>query len=213
MAFQWNRPITAITVNQAGVSLLDTQLARLAGLEGLLAIPIGGDTPTGVLLTCGYRGQLSQLGEEQAYLSKLGRLAAPVAGTQAAPEAAPAEPAGSWQMRSRQLAHEINNPLGIVKNYLALLRVKLGDDPATADELRIIQEELGRIARIVQSLAGEPITATQPLQAVDINALLTDLARVAAAGPRVQKGVGIDLHLDETLPELLAMPTNCASCC
>lgn len=202
MAFQWNRPITAITVNQAGVSLLDTQLARLAGLEGMLAIPIGGDTPVGVLLTCGYRGQLSQLGEEQTYLSKLGRLAAPAAGTQAAPEAGPAESARSWQMRSRQLAHEINNPLGIVKNYLALLRVKLGDDPATADELRIIQEELGRIARIVQSLAGEPTTAAQPLQAVDINALLTDLARVAAAGPRVQKGVGVDLHLDQTLPEL-----------
>ncbi len=201
-AFQWNRPITAITVNQAGVSLLDIQIARLAGLEGVLAIPIGGDTPVGVLLTCGYRRQLSQLGEEQTYLSKLGRIAAPAAPIAAAPEVGPVESSGSWQMRGRQLAHEINNPLGIVKNYLALLRVKLGDDPVAADELRIIEEELGRIARIVQSLAGEPTTVARPLRAVDLSALLQDMARVAAAGPRVQKGVGIDLHLDETLPEL-----------
>lgn len=203
MAFQWNRPITAITVNQSGVSLLDAQLARLAGLEGVLAIPIGGDTPGGVLLTCGYRGQLSQLSEEALYLAKLGRLAAPrVARQAAAPAAGPAESAIAWQMRSRQLAHEINNPLGIVKNYLALLQVKLGDDPATADELRIIQEELGRIARIVQSLAGEPKSAEPSAQAVDINALLADLARVAAAGPRVQKGVGVELRLDPALPRL-----------
>lgn len=203
MAFQWNRSITAITVNQSGVSLLDTQLARLSGLEGVLAIPVGGDTPVGVLLTCGYRGQLNQLNEEAAYLAKLGRLAAPrVSAQAAATTASPAESGIAWQMRSRQLAHEINNPLGIVKNYLALLQVKLGDDPATADELRIIQEELGRIARIVQDLAGEPKAAEPSVQAVDINTLLADLARVAAAGPRVQKGVGIELRLDPALPRL-----------
>lgn len=201
MAFQWNRPITAITVNQAGVSLLDTQLARLAGLEGVLALPIGGDTPSGVLLTCGYRGQLATLGEEQTYLAKLGRLA--TVERQALPTTgAGRERDGGLQVRGRQLAHEINNPLGIVKNYLALLRVKLGDDPATADELRIIQEELGRITRIVQNLAGEPSAATLAPREIDLNTLLNDLAKVAAAGLMVQKGVGIELHLDESLPKL-----------
>lgn len=208
MAFQWNRPITAITINQAGASLLDTQLARMAGLEGVLAIPIGGQTPEGVLLTCGYRGQLVNLGEDQDYLVKLGRIVGQHR------RKAHGEHAGElseqqgllWHLRTRQLAHEINNPLGIVKNYLALLRVKLGDDAVIADELRVIHEELDRIARIVHALVGERPDFLESAEEVDVNALLADLVKVAAAGPMQQKGVRIEQRYESGLAPLRCHP-------
>lgn len=208
MAFQWNRPIIAITVNQAGASLLDTQLARLAGLEGVLAIPIGEASPRGVLLTCGYRGQLVNLGEDQDYVAKLGRIAGrhrhAAAGGHAGEHL---EQQGLlWQLRTRQLAHEINNPLGIVKNYLTLLRVKLGGDEGVSDELRVIHEELDRIARIVQALVGERPDSLESGAAVDVNALLADLVKLAAAGPVQQKGVRIEQRFEAGLAPLRCPP-------
>lgn len=208
MAFQWNRPIIAITINQAGASLLDTQIARLAGLEGVLAIPIGEGNPGGVLLTCGYRGQLVNLAEDQDYLGRLGRIAGQHR------REAHGDHAGElreqqgllWHLRTRQLAHEINNPLGIVKNYLALLRVKLGGDAAISDELRVINEELDRIARIVHALVVERPDFLESGAEVDVNALLGDLVKVAAAGPMQQKGVRIEQRLEPGLAPLRCHP-------
>jgi signal transduction histidine kinase len=208
MAFQWNRPITAITVNQGGASLLDTQLARLAGVEGVLAIPVGEETPAGVLLTCGYRGQLVNLGEDQDYLGKLGRIAGRHRGEALGDHGAELrEQQGLlWHLRTRQLAHEINNPLGIIKNYLALLRVKLGGDAAIADELRVIHEELDRIARSVHALVGERPDFLESAAEVDVNALLGDLVKVAAAGPVQQKGVRIEQRFEPGLGPLRCHP-------
>ncbi len=208
MAFQWHRPIIAITVNQSGASLLDTQLARLAGREGVLAIPIGGETAEGVLLACGYRGQLVNLGEDPDYLGRLGRIVGRhrrEAGAEDAGELR-AQQGLLWHLRTRQLAHEINNPLGIVKNYLALLRVKLGADAAIADELRVIHEELDRIARIVHALVGERPEFLEAGAEVDVNALLADLVKVAAAGPMQQKGVRIEQRYQPGLPPLRCHP-------
>lgn len=209
MAYQWHRPITAITVNQAEASLLDNQLARLAGREGVLAVPIGEPTPVGVLLACGYCEQLVTLGEDQDYLSKLARIAARHSPQpekrQRAKEAA--EQQGLfWQLRTRQLAHEINNPLGIIKNYLALLRVRLGGDTTLSDELRVIQEELDRIARIVEGMVSERPNTLEGGAVVDVNAMLADLARLAAAGPIQQKGLRIEQRYDHRLPPLRCHP-------
>lgn len=204
LSYQWRRPVM-VTVGNGGdsVSLLDAQIARLAGREGVLAIPVGDPAPRGVLVVCGYRAQIAALGEDMTYLAKLGVLAG-----RARPQGAAAERETRsewqawWQTRARQLAHEINNPLGIIKNYLALLRVKLGGEGAISDELRIIHEELDRIARIVQSLTLEAVEPARAVAEVDVNALLADLVTVAAAGVMLQKRVQVDQRLEEGLPRL-----------
>jgi signal transduction histidine kinase len=53
---------------------------------------------------------------------------------------------------SASLAHEINNPLGIIKNYLALTNNSLSPQDKNRANLGIIEEELDRIARIVRQL-------------------------------------------------------------
>ncbi|MFG5410108.1 HDOD domain-containing protein [Piscinibacter sakaiensis] len=70
----------------------------------------------------------------------------------------------------RDLAHEVNNPLSIIQNYLSLLDVKLaagGRDASIGQDIGVLQQEVARVGRLVRALA-EPAGA--PPQAVDVNA-------------------------------------------
>ena len=53
---------------------------------------------------------------------------------------------------SAKVAHEINNPLGIIKNYLALLQRSLRDDTDAPEHIDVIRQEINRIAEIVSQL-------------------------------------------------------------
>ena len=53
---------------------------------------------------------------------------------------------------SASVAHEINNPLGIIKNYLLILSESADEGDPHQRNLKMIKEEVDRIARIVKSL-------------------------------------------------------------
>jgi C4-dicarboxylate-specific signal transduction histidine kinase len=53
---------------------------------------------------------------------------------------------------SATIAHEVNNPLGIIKNYLHLMRAQVSDDGELPTNLRVVTEEVDRIAEIVRRL-------------------------------------------------------------
>lgn len=191
-------PVVVTLDAPADAAVLDLQIIRQAGAEGLAAIPIGAGAPTGVLLVCGSREALAAVAANPAHYARLGELAGRLA--QAAPAAAPT--AGDLlAAKVRRTAHEINNPLGIIKNYLAILKIKLGDEAPIADELRIMHEELDRIVRIMRALAQDETPTAAFLEHADVNALIEDLVKVT--GPSCQsRGVHIELALDPALPLL-----------
>lgn len=53
---------------------------------------------------------------------------------------------------SAKIAHEVNNPLGIIKNYLLLVRRSAGDMPEAQQHVTVIEQEINRIAGIVRQL-------------------------------------------------------------
>jgi signal transduction histidine kinase len=53
---------------------------------------------------------------------------------------------------SAKIAHEVNNPLGIIKNYLLLLKRSAADPTRANEYVTIVSEEIDRIARIVDEL-------------------------------------------------------------
>jgi signal transduction histidine kinase len=107
----------------------------------------------------------------------------------------------AWPGRIRRAAHEINNPLGIIKNYLAILKVKLGDDAPIADELRIIYEELDRIVRIVRGLSRNEFPEVPVAKDADLNALIQDLVKVTQP-TWFGKGIQVFAQLAPSLPRL-----------
>jgi signal transduction histidine kinase len=78
--------------------------------------------------------------------------------------------ADDLRMASRRIAHEVNNPLAIMKNYLAVLNRKLGKNAAVEDELTILGEEIDRVSRLVNE-AGD--TPPEPIaQRADLNSAI-----------------------------------------
>jgi signal transduction histidine kinase len=69
---------------------------------------------------------------------------------------------------SASIAHEINNPLGIIKNYLFILSdsVEIGDP--NRPNLQVMEEEVDRIARIVKSLLDFCRPKTESMCTLDI---------------------------------------------
>lgn len=162
-------------------AVLDRQLIRQAAADGLVAIPVGEADCQGVLLVCGSDAALAAVAAMPKHYARMGELTgrAPAAVPLGAADSGVDEPSDALPTRVRRAAHEINNPLGIIKNYLAILKGKLGDEAPISDELRIIYEELDRIVRIVRGLSRGPAdTAAVVTEVADLNALIQDLVKV-----------------------------------
>jgi len=168
-----------VVLESAGndAAVLDLQLIRQADADGLVAIPVGEGDSQGVLLVCGSATAISAVAAMPKHYARMGELAGrtPMQSIIIEPGNGQAD---GLSARVRRAAHEINNPLGIIKNYLAILKIKLGDDAPISDELRIIYEELDRIVRIVRGMTQDEVESGELSAATDLNALIQDLVKV-----------------------------------
>lgn len=103
---------------------------------------------------------------------------------------------------ARKVAHEVNNPLGIIKNYLTILGLKLPEKHPAQDELGIIREEMDRIGHIIAQLSAFSQPAIKHTESVDINLLITDLLKILEKSILLPSGIDIHLSLDSALPEI-----------
>lgn len=191
-------PVVVYRDPGSDASLLERQLARQADADGIAAIPVGEGASRGVLLVCGDRAALAEIAAHPERYARLGESAG-----RASPraEVAPTDGDAYLSGRVRRAAHEINNPLGIIKNYLAILTAKLGEEAPIADELRIIHEELDRIVRIVRALANDDSSLAELAEATDIATLASDLIKVTAPTWQ-QRGIRVTLGGGPGLPRL-----------
>lgn len=98
------------------------------------------------------------------------------------------------------VAHEVKNPLNAMRIHLELLRTRLGGArPEVGENLEVIAEEIQRLDRVVQGFLKFMRPQDLHLAPVDINALLAEVARLAAP-EATQSGVEIVLDLAPDLP-------------
>lgn len=111
-----------------------------------------------------------------------------------------------------RVAHEINNPLGIIKNYLTMLKSRFStfqgsaeETPAHVRHLQIIDEEIDRIARFVAQLLDTHRPDGSRLEFASVNKTAADL--LALMEPQLrQRGIQVRRELDPDLPRLLLHP-------
>jgi len=101
-----------------------------------------------------------------------------------------------------KVVHEVNTPLSIVKNYLNILGRNLAEENFGQEELRIINEEIDRVALMLSKLSDFSEPKVQPTDALDINALLSDVTRILQESLVLGPNIGVDLNLEPLLPEL-----------
>lgn len=76
---------------------------------------------------------------------------------------------------SARVAHEVNNPLGIIKNYLLLIKRSSEQFPQTQMYADVVSQEIDRIARIVRQLLDFYRPSAAVLTRLDLNQLVTDI--------------------------------------
>jgi signal transduction histidine kinase len=98
---------------------------------------------------------------------------------------------------TRGVAHEVKNPINAIVLHLQLLQNKLSkQEPDTRRHMDIIDSELRRLDRVVQTLVDFTRPRDLHLEEIDLRRLLEDVALLA--GPEAeQHGVAIERHLPE----------------
>jgi HD-like signal output (HDOD) protein/signal transduction histidine kinase len=77
--------------------------------------------------------------------------------------------------RAREIAHEANNPLNIISNYLLSLTDKLQDHTEIQEELAILKEEVARTSQIILRLQDLEHDTKEAEPGVQINNEITKL--------------------------------------
>ena len=188
------------------LALNDLQLARALGSEGLLCVPMAaGGVVLGVMACPVGRQQAERLEQRLALLGSFaGLLAGHLQSWRTLRERdreTEAATADRLRQRERQVVHEVSNPLGIIKNYLQLVRRKLPEGVQLGEELQVLHEEIDRVGRIVRQL-GEPspVPATDSAEAgaLDLNAAVEGLHALYAEP--LFGSAGIELGLELQVP-------------
>lgn len=116
---------------------------------------------------------------------------------------APHNPVEAFRTDARHMAHEVRNPLGIVRNYLAAMSVRLAGHTNVARDIRTLSAELERVNQIVQQFAeGDQRNPGLHTRTANLNETVTDMMSMMAATAR---GIRFVTHLSERIePQPLA---------
>jgi signal transduction histidine kinase/HD-like signal output (HDOD) protein len=179
-------------------SVADEQLLRFFNAEALVAlcIPSDDDRPL-VLLGATTAVHAKRLQERLPLLREFGGQAGAQRAA-AAPDtgkhADGADLENKFLLASRRIAHEISNPLTIIRNYLTVLQRKAESDQPIGAELGIMKEELDRVGHIIHEFV-QPAGAAPVDTASDVNAALTYVTRLFADSATVPAGLQLSRHV------------------
>ncbi len=192
-------------------TLLDTQFLHLLGTRGMAALPLIHHREVVGLIVTGIEEPQSRLLRQPAPLRLLAGQAA--AGLflcrlhEAQAERIAEERIASATMVARKIAHEINNPLAILRNYIKILEMKLKDDETVREDLAVIDQEFERIGHITSQLDD---LATDRLlirpRHLDLNQLLEETLQMYRKSLPADREIRILFEPDPALPEIETDP-------
>jgi putative nucleotidyltransferase with HDIG domain len=186
-------------------SLIDEQLARLGESHGILCLPLATRSfMYGSLVLALSESQLQRFAEHSELLLHFSRQAAHsiFLARQKTKSTAQASLAivNDYESRARQIIHEANNPLSVLKNYLKVLDLKLAGSESVAVELQILNEEIDRVANIIGKLAN-PVAQFKPtLETISINDLIRNVLTIFNSSIFRSGKIRVETYLDDELP-------------
>ena len=198
--------------NKPLFSILDEQLIRFLGSEGMICLPMRvGEDRLGVLIGALRRNEREMLHSKRKFLTMFLNLASlalhrfQVREVQV--ERIREERMSATSILARKVVHEAHNPLGIINNYLSILGGKLSSNESAQEDLRIVREEIRRVSQIIGELSSFSQPGQKIKEPVDINGILSDIARISQESLQQRAGIDLELNLDQNIP-LLSSDSN-----
>jgi HD-like signal output (HDOD) protein/signal transduction histidine kinase len=187
--------------------LIDVQIIRFLGKEGIRCVPMlaNGDY-VGVIVLAINHTDSTHISDQANLLNMFCRQAAVSIHSermrQTPLKKVQTERAGASSVMARKVVHEVNNPLGIIKNYLKILGIKLSAQNIAQDEIGIIGKEIDRIANILRTLTSFSENNVNATGTVDVNGVLSDLLKIMKDPLRDNAGIEVHLDLSDSLPAI-----------
>ncbi len=95
------------------------------------------------------------------------------------------------------IAHEINNPLGVISSRIEVMLLEAESEPLPqplVDDLLTVQRHAARVARIAQGLLSFSRQSSTDMVAIDLNRVVEDTV-LLARGPIEKTGVEVSMML------------------
>lgn len=181
--------------------VVDQQVCRFLETPGLLCIPVFDDAAMYCAIVAGVSTDIttqSALLQRLRYFSHEAAKSCKAVLT-ATGHSADESTAQTLVHQASVIAHEANNPLGIITNYLSTLASKLSDKTEVQDELRILREEIERTGKILHRLTDLRRIVTSDSEGADINREISSLVTLYRSSLFLTHGTRCTLDLD---PEL-----------
>ena len=193
-------------------SVLDRQLLNMTGSKAFVCLPLVVDQYAMGVLIVGVSAKTAALIEQQLQLWKMFANEASHSlfiqlQHKQEQQQQHKDDCDYFQARAREIVHEVNNPLSIIKNYVHILSSRIGENDAVKEELQIIREELDRAGNILIQLPGiaEHHVTAGGTRLVDINNQVLDLLKIFRSSLFASTGVDAVTNLDSSM---VAIETN-----
>ena len=185
------RRLAFIVKGQAQLGIAEEQLLRILGSESLVCVPLAsGSRCLGVVVGGVPAWQVPGMQIRERFLGSFGEQAAAsvIAATAGKGEVAREvdRVAEEYRDASRRVAHEANNALSIIRNYLGALDTRLEKQELVVGEMAIIHGEIDRVGQIIQGLSeakppmGEHVAEANQLVR-DVVSLFSETSSVPAS--------------------------------
>lgn len=179
-----NRPFNSMTdATSQPLAISDEQILRLFGTKGLWYLPLSANQePVGLIAAGTTESQSLALEKQKNLLTLFANHAGmclyleKIKKTQS--DLIQEERLNASSTIARKVVHEVNNPLGIIKNYLKILGLKLPEKHPAQAELGIIGEEIDRVGQIIGYLRDVTKPKLRSFESIDVNTLLGNILNI-----------------------------------
>lgn len=195
-------------IKGVNLSIIDSQIIRLSGKEGMLSIPmLSQENCVGVMVVGIDEPQSHILFKNLNFITMFANQVAVVIDAEnerkAKAKLIQSERLTASSAVVDKVAHEVSNSLSIMKNYLKILGLKLAEDSPAQEEIIIINEEVDRINLIINELSNLLEPKARQNELVDINTLISDLIKITHESLLVQSGVAAEFSLESSIPPIM----------
>ncbi|HEY9052215.1 MAG TPA: ATP-binding protein, partial [Gammaproteobacteria bacterium] len=185
------------------LAVVDQQIAGFMKTDGFICIPaIRADQVVALMVLGISNNKHSNLSKNQNLLKLFAQDAASQieqAETQAKlRDEITANSHNLYRAKAREIIHETNNPLSVIRNYLQLLAKRLDSSDPAQDEIKTIKEEIDRVGTIILRCADviNVEASTTPSQGFEINDLIKDINNIFKSSLFITHNIKSTLHLD-----------------